>query len=43
MANYLLSQRGSQGLPLQVGKNWVFNLVKRRDELRTRYSRRYNH
>jgi hypothetical protein len=43
MANYLLLQRGSQSPPLGVGKNWVYNLVKRRDELRTQFSRRYNH
>ncbi|KAL1966447.1 hypothetical protein VTN77DRAFT_4589 [Rasamsonia byssochlamydoides] len=43
MANHLLSQRGSQGPPPRVGKNWVFKLVKRHDELQTRYTRRYNH
>jgi hypothetical protein len=39
MANYLLSQRGNQ----QVGENWVYNLVQRRSELKSRYSRRYNY
>jgi hypothetical protein len=39
MANYLLSQHTNQ----QVGKNWVYNLVKRRPELKSRFSRRYNY
>jgi hypothetical protein len=39
MANYLLSQHGNQ----QVGENWVYNLVQRRTELKSRFSRRYNY
>ena len=39
MANYLLSQRGSQ----EVGENWVYRLVNRRPELKSRFSRRYNY
>jgi hypothetical protein len=39
MANHLLSQRGNQ----QVGQNWVTNLVRRRPELKSRFSRRYNY
>ena len=27
----------------QVGENWVYNLVQRRSELKSRYSRRYNY
>ncbi|EDN06865.1 hypothetical protein HCAG_03395 [Histoplasma mississippiense (nom. inval.)] len=40
--NYLLAIRNST-TPLRVGKNWVSNLVARRPELQSRYSRRYNH
>jgi hypothetical protein len=43
MANHLLSQRGSQHAPQQVGENWVYNLVKRRPDLKSRFSRRYNY
>ena len=39
MANYLLSQHGDQ----QVGENWVYNLVQRRTELKSRFSQRYNY
>jgi hypothetical protein len=39
MANYLLSQHGNQ----RVGKNWVTNLVRRRSDLKSRFSRRYNY
>jgi hypothetical protein len=39
MANILLAQHGNQ----QVGENWVYNLVQRRSELKSRYSRRYNY
>ncbi|ODM16807.1 hypothetical protein SI65_07772 [Aspergillus cristatus] len=42
MANILLAGRGStnnQG----IGKNWVSNFIKRHDELKTSYSRRYNY
>lgn len=42
MANLLLSKRGTT--PIQtVGKNWVYNFIKRQDEIKTRFSRRYNY
>lgn len=43
MANILLSERGLTTSPIQVGKNWVHNFISRRDELKTRFSRRYNY
>jgi hypothetical protein len=42
MANILLAARGSNPPPT-VGVNWASNFVKRRDELRTRFSRRYDY
>ena len=39
MANKLLEERGSN----PIGKNWVDNFVKRTAELRTRWSRPYDH
>jgi hypothetical protein len=42
MANILLAARGSQPPPT-VGKNWPSKFVERRDELRTRYSVRYDY
>ena len=39
MANLLLGQR-SLG---QVGKNWTYNFLKRHEDLKTRYTRRYNY
>ena len=42
MANILLAARGTTPPPT-VGVNWVSNFVKRRDELRTRFSRRYDY
>ncbi|EED13461.1 conserved hypothetical protein [Talaromyces stipitatus ATCC 10500] len=39
MANYLLSQHGNQ----QVGEKWVYNLVKRRPEIESKFSRKYNY
>ena len=39
MADRLLRERGSG----PVGKNWVDNFVKRTPELRTRWTRPYNH
>jgi hypothetical protein len=39
MANHLLSQHTNQ----QVGENWVYKLVKRHPELKSRFSRRYNY
>jgi hypothetical protein len=42
MANLLLAKRGET--PIQtVGKLWVSNFVKRHDELKTRFSRRYDY
>jgi hypothetical protein len=43
MANHLLSQRGNQCGNQQVGEKWVYRLVKRREELKSRFSRRYNY
>lgn len=42
MANILLSNRGSSKTQ-PIGKNWVYNFIKRHDELKTRFSRKYNH
>jgi hypothetical protein len=39
MANHLLHARDAP----RVGKNWASNFVKRRPELRTRFSRRYDY
>ncbi|EED20106.1 conserved hypothetical protein [Talaromyces stipitatus ATCC 10500] len=39
MANCLLSQRGNQ----QVGERWVYNLIQRRPEIESRFSRKYNY
>ncbi|EED21283.1 conserved hypothetical protein [Talaromyces stipitatus ATCC 10500] len=39
MADYLLSQRGNR----RVGENWVYNLVKRRPEIESKSSRKYNY
>jgi hypothetical protein len=39
MANILLSQRVDQ----QIGENWVYRLIQRRSELKSRFSRRYNY
>lgn len=42
MANILLAQRGLT--PTQtVGEKWVYNFIKRHDQIKTRFSRRYNH
>jgi hypothetical protein len=43
MANHLLSQRGSQRATQHVGENWVYRLVNRHSELKSRFSRRYNY
>jgi predicted HTH domain antitoxin len=40
MANLLLAQRSTTP-SLTIGINWVQNFVKRRDKLKTRFSRRY--
>lgn len=42
IANILLATRG-ESLATTVGENWVSSFVKRRDELQSRYSRRYDH
>jgi alkylated DNA nucleotide flippase Atl1 len=42
MANILLVARGTTPL-LTVGVNWALTFVKRRDELQSRYSKRYNY
>ncbi|KAJ8228343.1 hypothetical protein LV160_008867 [Aspergillus fumigatus] len=42
MANILLAARGTNPSPT-VGKNWPSAFIKRRDELRTRFSRRYDY
>jgi hypothetical protein len=39
MANYFLSQHGNQ----RVGDKWVYNLVQRRPEIESKFSRRYNY
>jgi hypothetical protein len=39
MANHLLLQHGNQ----QVGEKWVYNLVQRRPEIDSKFSRRYNY
>ena len=39
MANILLAKRGDQ----VVGKNWVYNFVKRHTKLKTRFTRRYDY
>ena len=42
MANILLSKRGDTNIQT-VGVNWATNFIKRHDELKARFSRRYNH
>ncbi|GMG14126.1 unnamed protein product [Aspergillus oryzae] len=42
MANILLAKRGDP-IPTTVGQKWAHNLVQRRDELKSRFSRRYNY
>ncbi|EED13526.1 conserved hypothetical protein [Talaromyces stipitatus ATCC 10500] len=39
MADYLLLQRGNQ----YVGESWVYNLVKRRPEIESNFSRKYSY
>ena len=42
MANILLAERGST--PIQtVGQKWVYNFIQRHDEIKTRFSRRYDY
>jgi hypothetical protein len=43
MANTLLSQHPDQDANQQVSEKWVYRLVQRRSELRSRFSRRYNY
>jgi hypothetical protein len=42
MANILLAARGDHPLAT-VGKNWPSSFVNRRDELRSRFSKRYDY
>lgn len=42
MANILLAARGETS-PTTVSKNWPSTFVNRREELRTRYSKKYNY
>jgi hypothetical protein len=42
MANILLAARGSYPPPT-VGKNWPSTFINRREEIRTRFSRRYDY
>ena len=42
MASILLAARGDNSLAT-VGKNWPTSFVNRREELRTRYSKRYDY
>ena len=42
IANILLAARGTNPSPT-VGKNWPSNLVNRRDELRTRFPKRFGY
>ncbi|GMG14216.1 unnamed protein product [Aspergillus oryzae] len=42
MANILLAKRGDP-IPTTVGQKWAYNLVQRRDELKSRFSGRYNY
>lgn len=42
MANILLATRGSHPPPI-VGKNWPSTFIKRREELRSRFSKRYDY
>ncbi|OOQ89508.1 hypothetical protein PEBR_07953 [Penicillium brasilianum] len=42
MANILLAARGTTP-PLTVGVNWASTFVNRRDELQSRYSKRYDY
>jgi predicted HTH domain antitoxin len=42
MANILLAQRGSTPIKT-VGEKLVYNFVNWQDEIKTRFSRRYNH
>jgi hypothetical protein len=42
MANILLAERGTTPIQI-VGENWVSKFIKRRNELKTRYTRRYDY
>lgn len=42
MANIFLAARGTSPPPI-VGKNWPSTLINRREEIRTRFSRRYDY
>ena len=42
MANILLSNRGLSNIQ-PIGQNWVYKFIKRHDQLKTKFSRRYNY
>ncbi len=42
MANILLAARGTNPSPT-VGKNWSSTFINRREEIRSRFSRRYDY
>lgn len=42
MANLLLSQRGFTSSQ-SIGKNWAYSFIKRRNEIKTTFSRQYNY
>ncbi|RJE16976.1 Pogo transposable element, partial [Aspergillus sclerotialis] len=42
MANLLLAKRESTSIQ-PIGEKWVYNFIKRHDQLKTRFSRRYDY
>jgi hypothetical protein len=43
MAYVLLSERGDTPLPNIIGKNWASNFIKRHNELKMRFTRKYDY
>src|SRR5450432_3835371 len=43
MANLLLEKRSNSSPNSQVGRNWVYNFVRRHQALQTRYNRKYDY
>jgi hypothetical protein len=43
MANHILATRGTVDPLPRIGQNWVYRLVKRHPELKSRFSRRYDY
>jgi hypothetical protein len=43
MANILLAKRDESTSPSTVGTNWVRNFVNRHDDLKSKFSRKYDH